>query len=121
DRYGHLCGDAVLAAVGAHMRTALRASDLKCRYGGEEFVVVLPETPLDGARCVAETLRRELADMPIDWNGETLHIGASFGVTAVQSHETDGQAIIGRADQAMYRAKEHGRNCVCLLTETAIA
>ena len=114
DRYGHLCGDGVLAAVGARMRTALRASDLKCRYGGEEFVVVLPDTPLEGAKRVAETLRRELADMPIDWNGETLRITASFGVTTSQPDETDGQAIIGRADQAMYRAKEQGRNCVRL-------
>ena len=115
DRHGHLCGDAVLAAVGAHMRTALRASDLKCRYGGEEFVVVLPETPLDGAKRVADTLRRELADMPVDWNGETLRITASFGVTTSQPDEADGQAIIGRADQAMYRAKEQGRNCVRLV------
>ena len=71
DRYGHLCGDAVLAAVGARMRDVLRGSDLKCRYGGEEFLVLLPETPLEGAKRVAETLRRELADMQIAWKDET--------------------------------------------------
>src|SRR5581483_10659465 len=53
DRYGHLCGDAVLAAIGARMRDVLRGSDLKCRYGGEEFLVLLPETPLEGAKRVA--------------------------------------------------------------------
>ena len=72
DRYGHLCGDAVLAAVGARMREVLRGSDLKCRYGGEEFLVLLPETPLEGAKRVADTLRRELAEMPITWKGETI-------------------------------------------------
>ncbi len=62
DRYGHQCGDAVLAAIGSRMRELLRASDLKCRYGGEEFLVLLPETALEGAKRVADTLRRELAD-----------------------------------------------------------
>src|SRR5207237_4134462 len=81
DRYGHLCGDAVLAAVGAKMREVLRGSDLKCRYGGEEFVVLLPETPLEGAKRVADTLRRELSDMPIPWKDETVFITASFAVT----------------------------------------
>ena len=71
DRYGHLCGDAVLAAVGARMREGLRGSDLKCRYGGEEFLVLLPETPLEGAKRVADTLCRELAETPIAWKGET--------------------------------------------------
>ena len=71
DRYGHLCGDAVLAAVGARMREVLRGSDLKCRYGGEEFLVLLPETALEGAQRVADTLRRQLADMAVQWRGET--------------------------------------------------
>src|SRR5213083_430348 len=79
DRYGHLCGDAVLAAVGARMREGLRGSDLKCRYGGEEFLVLLPETPLEGAKRVAETLRREIADMKVGWKSESVSITASFG------------------------------------------
>ena len=70
DRYGHLCGDAVLSAVGKRMKEVLRGSDLKCRYGGEEFLVLLPETPLHGARRVAETLRREIAERPMPWSGE---------------------------------------------------
>ena len=87
DRYGHLCGDAVLAAVGARLLEVLRGSDLKCRYGGEEFLVLLPETPLEGAKRVAETLCRDLAEMPIVWKGERFHHrqlrrrrGASCGV-----------------------------------------
>ena len=119
DRYGHLCGDAVLAAVGNRMRDVLRGSDLKCRYGGEEFLVLLPETPLEGARRVADTLCRELSDLPIHWKDETLNISASFGVTVALPSEIDCEAIIGRADQALYRAKEQGRNCVRLSAEVA--
>jgi diguanylate cyclase (GGDEF)-like protein len=121
DRFGHLCGDAVLAAVGSRMRDVLRGSDLKCRYGGEEFLVLLPETPLEGAKRVADTLRRELADMSITWKDETLHVTASFGVTVALPSEIDTEALIARADAALYRAKDQGRNCVRLSVETAVA
>ena len=77
DRHGHLCGDAVLAVIGKRMREVLRGSDLKCRYAGEQFLVLLPETPLQGAKRVAETLRREVADRPVAWAGENLQITAS--------------------------------------------
>jgi diguanylate cyclase (GGDEF)-like protein len=121
DKYGHLCGDAVLAAIGVRMRDVLRGSDLKCRYGGEEFLVLLPETPLEGAKRVADSLRREIADLPIHWKDETFGITASFGVTMALPSEIDSEAIIGRADAALYRAKEQGRNCVRLSAETAVA
>jgi len=97
DRYGHLCGDAVLAAVGVRMRDVLRGSDLKCRYGSEEFLVLLPETPLEGATRVADSLRRELAGLPIHWKDETLSITASFGVTMALPSEIDSEASIGGA------------------------
>jgi len=121
DRYGHLCGDSVLAMVGARMREVLRGSDLKCRYGGEEFLVLLPETPLEGAKRVADTLRRALADMPVNWKGEVIPVTASLGVSVALPAETDAKALIGRADAALYRAKEQGRNCVRLSTDTAVA
>ena len=118
DRYGHLCGDAVLAAVGKRMREVLRGSDLKCRYGGEEFLVLLPETPLHGARRVADTLRREIADRPIPWAGEGLTVTASFGLAQTMPGEVNVEAVIGRADQALYRAKDDGRNCVRIAADT---
>ncbi len=121
DRFGHQCGDAVLAAVGARMRECLRAPDMKGRYGGEEFVVLLPETKIDGAKTVADNLRRQLAAMPIRWKEETVNITASFGVTVAQPSEVDTEALISRADQALYRAKAQGRNCVRLSIETAAA
>jgi diguanylate cyclase (GGDEF)-like protein len=114
DRHGHLCGDSVLATVGARMRENLRGSDVKCRYGGEEFLVLLPDTPLEGAKRVAEALRRELAEIIVTWRGEAVTFTASFGVTAAQVSEVDAQALISRADGALYRAKADGRNCVRL-------
>jgi diguanylate cyclase (GGDEF)-like protein len=119
DRFGYLCGDAVLSAVGKRMKEVVRGSDLKCRYGGEEFLVLLPETPLHGARRVAETLRREIAERPIPWSGEGLTVTASFGLAQTMPGEVNVQAVIARADQALYRAKDDGRNCVRIAAETA--
>lgn len=119
DRYGHLAGDAVLNAVGTRMKEVLRGSDLKCRYGGEEFLVLLPETPLHGARRVAETLRREIAERPVPWSGEGLTITASFGLAQTVPGEVNVQSVIARADQALYRAKDAGRNCVHTAAEPA--
>jgi diguanylate cyclase (GGDEF)-like protein len=117
ERYGRLCGDAVLAAVGRRMREVLRGSDVKCRYGGEEFLVLLPETPLSGARRVAETLRREIAERPIPWAGEALAITASLGITQALPGEVSLESIIARADAALYRAKHEGRNCVRIASD----
>jgi diguanylate cyclase (GGDEF)-like protein len=118
DRYGATCGDAVLAAVGQRMAGVLRGSDLKCRYGGEEFLVLLPETPLHGARRVAETLRREISDRPIEWAGGTLTVTASFGITQAMPGEINIQPLLARADGALGRAKDDGRNCVRIAADS---
>jgi diguanylate cyclase (GGDEF)-like protein len=112
DRYGHLAGDAALGAVGARMNAVLRGSDLKCRYGGEEFLILLPDTPPQGGQRVAETLRREIESNGIPWNDEMLRLTASFGLTSITPGEMDPLAAIARADEALYRAKQDGRNCV---------
>ena len=112
DRYGHLAGDAVLAEVGRRFHHVLRVSDLKCRYGGEEFLGVLPATSLQGAGCVAETLRRDLAGRPVAYNNEALTVTASVGVAQAEPGELEVEKIIGRADAALYRAKRQGRNRV---------
>lgn len=111
-RHGYQCGDAVLAAVGRRLREALRRSDLKCRYGGEEFVILLPETALIGARRVAETIRREIADRPLPWNGDELTVTASLGVTQVLPGEVNVGAVIARAEAAVRRAQQEGHNTV---------
>ena len=112
DNYGHLCGDAVLAAIGARMRTVLRGSDMKCRYGGEEFLVLLPDTPIGGAQRVAENLRRDIEKTPVRWKDRIVPVTASFGVTEVVPGEIDPLAVMSRADGALYVAKQQGRNCV---------
>jgi diguanylate cyclase (GGDEF)-like protein len=112
DLHGHLCGDAVLAAVGARMRATLRMSDLKCRYGGEEFLILLPETSIGGARHAAETLRRDISELGIPWNGQEVRVTGSFGVATARPKELDPTPLIAGADEALYRAKREGRNCV---------
>ena len=119
DRYGHLCGDAVLTAIGKRMRELMRNSDVKCRYGGEEFLILLPDTPFDGAVHVAESLRREIGKTTVLWNGETVSTTASVGVAIAQVGELDARALIGRADAALYRAKNEGRNRVCVEADSA--
>lgn len=110
DTHGHLAGDAVLSAIGARMRSVLRGSDLKCRYGGDEFMVILPDTPLLGAKQVSENLRRAIAEHPVSWNDGQVMITASFGITSINRGENDPLGAISRADTALYRAKQRGRN-----------
>ena len=114
DRHGHLCGDAVLTAVGARLRDTTRSSDLRCRFGGDEFLVLLPDTPRDGAAQVAEALRREIGRVSVQWHGVSVSTAASLGVACGGLGGTDALALIARADAALYRAKETGRNRVCL-------
>jgi diguanylate cyclase (GGDEF)-like protein len=121
DRYGHLCGDTVLAEVGSKMRASLRSSDLKCRYGGEEFLILLPETPIDGAHRAAETLRREFSELEIQWNGRVIRVTSSFGVACARPNEIDPTPLVARTDEALYRAKREGRNCVCVADDTPAA
>jgi diguanylate cyclase (GGDEF)-like protein len=112
DTLGHLAGDAVLTAVGIRMRAVLRGSDLKCRYGGEEFLILLPDTPLIGAQRVAESLRRDLEMHPVKWAHGEIPISASFGVATSLPGEIDALGLVARADVAMYTARQSGRNCV---------
>jgi two-component system cell cycle response regulator len=112
DTQGHLAGDSVLVAVGTRMRSVLRGSDLKCRYGGEEFLIVLPDTPLEGARRVAESLRRDIEAHSVRWGQGEIRATASFGVATNVPGEIDSLSLVSRADAAMYHAKEGGRNCV---------
>lgn len=121
DTYGHLAGDAVLAHVGTRMKAVLRASDVRCRYGGEEFLVLLPDTAVGGACRVAENLREDLASHPASWQGTAIQVTASFGVTSIAPGEGDPVVLMARADEALYRAKEDGRNCVRVGHTAAVA
>jgi diguanylate cyclase (GGDEF)-like protein len=112
DRHGHLSGDAVLAAIGQRMRQILRRSDVRCRYGGDEFLVVLPETSPKAASKVAEWLRQELQELRIQVAGQGVSPTVSIGVATAVEGDADAEAFISRADAALYEAKRAGRNCV---------
>ena len=112
DNYGHLTGDAVLRTVGQRLRSELREQlDWAGRYGGEEFVVVLPETTLEEAARFAERLRQRIEQASTQYEGKEIRITASFGVSQ-RREEDDAASILARADALLYRAKEAGRNCV---------
>jgi diguanylate cyclase (GGDEF)-like protein len=114
DNHGHQAGDAVLMSVARHVSDLLRASDVKCRYGGDEFMIILPETPSIGAQQVAEHIRRALASLHISAGADMLTITASVGVATSLPGELDPNSLIGRADAALYDAKRDGRNRVVI-------
>ena len=111
DEHGHLAGDQVLASVGHRLRQLLRRSDVRCRYGGDEFLIVLPETGVSGAARVADWLRGELAQIEVTVGSVKLNPSVSIGVATSQPGDIV-DALIERADRAMYAAKASGRNCV---------
>ena len=112
DRYGHQCGDAVLAAIGHTLMQTLRVSDLRCRWGGEEFLVALPESGLDQAKRVAVTLSRKIAGTVTECESARIQLTTSVGITIALPGEEDLEAVLARADAALYRAKADGRNCI---------
>jgi diguanylate cyclase (GGDEF)-like protein len=113
DREGHLAGDRYLRAAGAAIRSRLRAADLACRYGGDEFCVLLPETDLDGAAPIAERLRAAIADLVVDLDAGSVRTTCSIGAAAHPDHAGgDVRALLLRADQALYQAKRAGRDRV---------
>lgn len=112
DRYGHAVGDNVLSFVGGMLAKAVRSCDVVARWGGEEFVLALPSTPLQGAVLVAERARRMLEEASVQTSdGTVVPVTASFGVAQMSAGETIDQ-LIDRADRAMYVAKSSGRNRV---------
>jgi len=114
DKYGHLGGDFVLIELAAFIGTLLRDSDLLGRYGGEEFGIILPDTPLSGAQEVAERICKAVADYPMLFNQQTIRTSLSMGVAELQpkAHVLHDD-LIRCADMALYSAKREGRNRVC--------
>jgi len=111
DTYGHAVGDAVIAEVAGRLGARLRTEDHLGRFGGEEYLVLLPETDHDAAAAVAEGLRAGVASRPIDTEAGRIDVTVSIG-WAVWDDEP-AHAVIGRADSALYEAKQSGRNHVC--------
>ena len=118
DEHGHARGDDVLAAAATALKSTLRVSDFVARAGGEEFVVLLPDTGLDGALVVAENLRAAIQAMAVPGLGAP--VTASFGVAVHPEDARDGEGLLRSADRALYLAKSNGRNRVEAAASTAV-
>ena len=113
DRFGHFAGDRFLKAVGSTMKAALRAADIPCRYGGEEFCVLLPETDLAGARIIAERIRRDIGGIRVPEGAHALSTTVSIGIASYPVHyEGSLSGLLQKADQALYTAKKQGKDRV---------
>lgn len=119
DRFGHDAGDAVLREFAARLRRSTRAHDLSCRLGGEEFVVLMPDTPAARAFQIGERLRAGIAADPFEMNGRQIRVTASIGVASIQSGEDSPEQLFKRADTALYAAKREGRNRVIAQKQAA--
>ena len=112
DAHGHAAGDAVISTLAECVTNTIRTTDMLGRLGGEEFVVLLPDTDCQSALMVAEKLRATLESVPVIHENLSLHFTASFGVAQIRNSDNDPFALIERADTLMYDAKHAGRNCV---------
>lgn len=114
DRFMHIVGDRLLRVVAYRMQSCLRDMDIICRYGGDEFVILLVENDLDTAQQVAERLRLVIASTPFEVEGHPLSLSASIGVAALTRQVRTLDALVECADEALYQSKNSGRNRVTL-------
>ncbi|MFJ7793302.1 diguanylate cyclase domain-containing protein [Pseudomonas sp. NPDC096950] len=113
DTYGHLAGDQVLIGFARDLESCLRHSDIVCRWGGEEFIVLLKDTDGETGQKIAEKIRQHVEKQRYAYNGKELRLTVSIGLTTLQPDETL-HTLLSRADHAMYRAKQAGRNRTCV-------
>lgn len=117
DTCGHDFGDYVLKTIGALVKNKIRCGDIAARFGGEEFVIILPNTSLDNAMVVAEKIRSLVAKHPFDYNGQQRSVTISIGVASFLSNKPNSAlGLLQQADQALYLAKNSGRNRVYFLS-----
>jgi diguanylate cyclase (GGDEF)-like protein/PAS domain S-box-containing protein len=114
DTYGHRCGDFVLQYIANFLNERIRRGDVLCRYGGEEFVIFMPNAPLGAAYERAETLRNEIANAFLEYEGLHLKTSFSAGVAGFPMHGDTSDSILNAADKALYQAKNSGRNRVII-------
>jgi diguanylate cyclase (GGDEF)-like protein/PAS domain S-box-containing protein len=112
DSFGHLAGDKTLKDLSNLIRGSFRTSDICCRYGGEEFLIVLPDSTSDDACQRAEGMRKKLENTEIEYDSARFHVTATFGVAMYPEHACTREALIAAADKALYEGKESGRNRV---------
>ena len=113
DTYGHECGDIALTSIAKWIKQSLRDSDVIFRYGGEEFVILLNNTNIQGAELLAERVRYSIAAHTLDYGMKTVNMTASLGVSSLRINDTV-ESLLKRADVALYAAKSNGRNQIIL-------
>ncbi|MFT0168008.1 sensor domain-containing diguanylate cyclase [Paraburkholderia mimosarum] len=111
DEFGHMAGDTVLRSMAQRVSGVVRKQDVFGRFGGEEFALLLPCTPLDDALYVAEKIRCTIADEPVEVQGVIVPVTASVGAATARTGAPDYEGMINEADAALYTAKRQGRNC----------
>jgi len=115
DDFGHPAGDRVIKAVAGCLQQEMRESDHVARYGGEEYAIILPDTPIQDAYIVAERIRKTIDSLRIKYEDNLIHFTMSFGIACFQIEErTASDTLIKRADSALYQAKKQGRNQCCV-------
>ena len=113
DVHGHLAGDFVLKELARIVQQRIRRDEVFARYGGEEFSIILPETSLDGAVSLAETLRQKVEEHTFNFQADTMKVTVSIGVATLNDADKLASDLIKRADELLYQAKNSGRNRVC--------
>ncbi len=117
DTYGHDSGDRALQAISETLRTVLRKADIAGRYGGDEFMVILPETSIEGAESLADKLLAVVRAIRLQFaSGQTVQLSMSIGVAGLKMSDRDIDSLIKRADTAMYASKQRGRNCISIVS-----
>ena len=118
DTYGHMAGDEVLRQVSSRIKSCQRETDFIGRYGGEEIVVILPETDLETSAKVAESIRKTIAAEPVEFESSSIVVTTSIGISTMRAKHHDYPMIFAEADEALYKAKEGGRNRVEIYEES---
>ena len=113
DVHGHLAGDFVLKELARVVQARIRRDEVFARYGGEEFSIILPETSLDGAAALAETLRQKVSEHLFVFQADSIRVTISIGAALLQEPDRGATDLIKRADEKLYAAKNSGRNRVC--------
>ncbi len=113
DEYGHSAGDKLICEAADTCRSVFRQIDLVTRYGGDEFAILLPDTPIDHARDAAERFRRSLKTRTLQFNEKTISVTASIGIASYTKDIQTINQLFEIADKALYNAKNHGRDQIC--------
>lgn len=118
DRYGHAAGDCMLKHAARIIEDSFRSSDTVARFGGDEFVMILPQTDSDGANILAERLRAAIESQAIDLPGRSIRVTMSFGIATLPDDASSAEELLQRADESLYMAKQSGRNASAMFKDS---